>query len=182
MTAQVEENILTVALVNIHGQSGLDQAKQMQIETFIIQNKIDILHLQEINIVEDSFRYCNFISSCYNIISNNSPTKYGTASLIKSDLSAENIVCDSEGKVIIFDIGNITLGNLYLPSGTDAKSRAGREKYCAETLPRLLTHAKSTGCIGGDLNCITDKKDATKHPEPKTSPSLKRHLSGKIAS
>ena len=55
MTAQVEENILTVALVNIHGQSGLDQAKQMQIETFIIQNKIDILHLQEINIVEDSF-------------------------------------------------------------------------------------------------------------------------------
>ena len=174
MTAQVEENILTVALVNIHGQSGLDQAKQMQIETFIIQNKIDILHLQEINIDEDSFRYCNFISSCYNIISNNSPTKYGTASLIKSDLSAENIVCDTEGRVLIFDIGNITLGNLYLPSGTDAKSRAGREQYCAETLPRLLTHAKSTGCIGGDLNCITDKKDATKHPEAKIFPSLKR--------
>ena len=138
MTAPAEENILTVALVNIHGQSGLSQSKQMQIETFIIQNKIDILHLQEINIVEDSFRYCNFISSCYNIISNNSPTKYGTASLIKSDLSAENIVCDTEGRILIFDVGKFTLGNLYLPSGTDAKSRSSREKYISETLPRLL--------------------------------------------
>ena len=52
--------------------------------------------------------------------------------------------------------------------------RASREQYCAETLPSLLIHSKSTGCIGGDLNCIIDKKDATKHPDAKMSPSLKR--------
>ena len=174
MPEQKQSNILNVAVVNIHGQSGLDQSKQMQIETFLQHNNIDILHLQEINILEDTFRYCNYISSNFILLSNNSPTKYGTASLIKSDLEAENIVCDTEGRIIIFDVGNLTFGNLYLPSGTDSKSRASREQYCAETLPSLLIHSKSNGCIGGDLNCIIDKKDATKHPEAKMSPSLLR--------
>ena len=169
-----KETILTLALVNVHGQTGLNQSKQKQIETFLHHHKIDILHLQETNILEDTFSNCNLINSSYNILSNNSPTKYGTASLIKSDLEAENLVCDAEGRVLIFDIGNITFGNLYLPSGTDAKSRASREQYYAETIPKLLIHSKSTGCIGGDLNSITDKKDATKYPEAKMSPSFQR--------
>ena len=174
MNLQKEDNILTIALVNIHGQTGLTLSKQMQIETFLQHNKIDILHLQETNILEDTFNNCNLISSSYNIISNNSPTNYGTACLIKSDLEAENLIYDSGGRVIIFDIANLTFGNLYLPSGTDSKSRASREQYCAETIPQLLVHSNSSGCIGGDLNCITDKKDATKHPEAKLSPSLNR--------
>ena len=64
MPEQKQSNILNVAVVNIHGQSGLDQSKQMQIETFLQHNNIDIIHLQEINILEDTFRYCNYISSC----------------------------------------------------------------------------------------------------------------------
>ena len=147
MIEQEKSNILRIAIVNIHGQTGLNQSKQIQIETFLHHNNIDILHLQEINILEDTFSNSNFISSSYNILSNNSPTKYGTASLIKSDLEAENLVCDSEGRALIFDIGNLTFGNLYLPSGTDSKSRASREQYCAEILPRLLIHSKSLGCI-----------------------------------
>ena len=135
MTALEEESILTVALMNIHGQSGLNHAKQMQIETFLSHNDIDVLHLQEIDIVEDTFRNCNFISSSYNILTNNSPTKYGTASLVKSDLYVENIVCDTEGRALIFDIGKFTHGNVYLPFGTDARSRTSREQYCSETLP-----------------------------------------------
>ena len=83
MTPPAEENILSVAYINIRGQTGLSSAKQDQIETFILRNKIDILHLQEINISEDSFSNCNTISSSYNLLSNNSPTKYGTASLVR---------------------------------------------------------------------------------------------------
>ena len=30
------------------------------------------------------------------------------------------------------------------------------------------------GCVGGDLNCIIDKSDATNHPDAKMSNSLKR--------
>ena len=174
MNSSRKENILTLALVNIHGQTGLNQSKQMQIETFLHHHKIDILHLQETNILDDTFINCNLINSSYNILINNSPTKYGTATLIKSDLEAVNLVVDAEGRVLIFDIGNITFANLYLPSGTDAKPRAGREQYCAETIPKLLIHSNPTGCIGGDLNSIIDKKDATKHPEAKMSPSFQR--------
>ena len=86
MNPQKEENILSIALVNIRGKSGINQSKQMQIQTFLQHNKIDILHLQETNILEDTFRNCNLISSSYSIIFNNSPSNYGTACLIKSDL------------------------------------------------------------------------------------------------
>ena len=172
MTNHKDDNTLTIAIVNIHGQSGLKQPKQMQIQTFLQQHKIDIIHLQEINILENSFKNCNFIHSNYNILHNNSPTKYGTASLIKSDLDFDNVVCDSEGRALLFDVGNLTFGNLYLQSGTDAKSHTNREHYSSAIIPSLLTHAKPSGCIGGDLNCITDKRDATKNPEAKISPCL----------
>ena len=116
MTSHKEDNILTVALVNIHGQTGLSQPKQKQIETFLQKNDIDILHLQEINIVDDTFRNCNFINSSYNILHNNSPTKYGTASLVRSELSPKNIRLDLEGRVIVFDIGQFTTSNFCVHS------------------------------------------------------------------
>ena len=115
--------ILSIDFVNIRGQSGLTSAKQAQIESFLQKQKLDVLHLQEINICENSFSNCNIISSSYNIISNNSPSKYGTASLIKSDVITENINLDSNGRAIVFNIGAITLANLYLSclQGKDEK-------------------------------------------------------------
>ena len=100
-----EETILSVAFINIRGQTGLTISKQNQIESFIVRNKIDVLHLQEINILEDSFSMCHVISSSYNLLSNNSPTKYGTASLIRSELTPENILLDSNGRAIVLTLG-----------------------------------------------------------------------------
>ena len=131
-------NILSVAFMNIRGQTGLTSPKQDQIESFIVRNKIDVLHLQEINITEDSFSTCNVISSSYNLLSNNSPTKYGTASIIRSDFTPENILLDSTGRAIVFNIGDMTLANLYLPSGTDSTSRYSREQHFSEIIPKLL--------------------------------------------
>ena len=166
--------ILSIGFVNIRGQSGLTSVKQAQIESFLQKQKLDVLHLQEINICENSFSNCNIISSSYNIISNNSPSKYGTASLIKSEFITENINLDSNGRAIVFNIGAITLANLYLPSGTDAPSRSSREQYFAETLPHLLLNRLDSGCIGGDMNCITNKLYCTHNPASKMSPSLTR--------
>ena len=160
--------------MNIRGQTGLTISKQAQIESFVVKEKIDVLHLQEINICDDSFSTCDILSSTYNIISNNSPTKYGTASLVKTDFIPENILLDSNGRVIIFNIGSVTLANLYLPSGTDNISRSGREQYCSETIPKLLLNRLDSGCIGGDFNCIIDKADCTNNPASKMSPSLVR--------
>ena len=41
-------------------------------------------------------------------------------------------------------------------------------------MPQLLINRNQMGCIGGDLNCIIDKKDTTNHPDGKMSNSLKR--------
>ena len=121
------KNILTLAYLNIHGQSGLKLEKQFQIEDFLKTNNVDILHCQEINIDEETFSTCDFISSSYNIVSNNSSNKYGTASLVKNEFGIENIVKDTGGRVVMFDIDNMTFGNIYLPSGSDNVSRSNRD-------------------------------------------------------
>ena len=47
--------ILKVGFINIRGQTGLKLPKHLQIENFIRENCLDILHLQESNIEEDTF-------------------------------------------------------------------------------------------------------------------------------
>ena len=81
---------------------------------------------------------------------------------------------DTEGRAIVFNLGNITLGNFYAHSGTDAVSRGNREHFCGEIIPNLLINRKDSGEIGGDWNCITRKEDCTQYPESKMSPCLKR--------
>ena len=162
------------AFLNIQGQTGLKSDKSEQIENFVKKYKVDALHLQEINISEDSFSNCDFLMSNYNILPNNSVNKYGTATLIRSDFCPTNLRCDTMGKVQIYDLGNISFANIYFPSGTDGNSRAAREELCSQVLPNLLINSKDDGYIGGDFNCITDKKDATHNPEQKMSRSLER--------
>ena len=99
---------------------------------------------------------------------------YGTASLIRADLEYSNVKYDTSGRAIVFTIGDTTFGNFYGHSGTDNISRTNRENFFAETVPSLLSNSGSSGCMGGDLNSITEKIDATNHPAAKMSPSFKR--------
>ena len=52
---------------------------------------------------------------------------------------------DTQGRAIFFDIENITLGNIYLQSGTDGQSRGQREQYSSETIPQLLVNTRDAG-------------------------------------
>ena len=173
----VGRNIFIQAFMNIHGQTGLPTSKQKQIENFLSRYNVDILHCQEININEETFSQCNFINSNYSIISNNAVNRYGTATLIRNGLIPENIRKDINGRAIFFNVEGITLGNVYLPSGTDGPSKADRENYFSETIPQLLVNRKSSGCWGGDFNCVTKKVDCTHNPESKLSSTLTRLLS-----
>ena len=166
--------LLCIAYINIHGQTGLTIEKQLQIENSMIRNDIDICHCQEIHVEENTFEECTLLSSSYNITSNSSDNRYSTASLVKNCYNISNINLDIDGKVIIFDIENITIGNIYLPSGTDAISRSKRESLLSETIPRMLINRQMSRLIGGDWNCILNKEDATNYPEQKLSPSLVR--------
>ena len=165
---------LKISYVNIRGQTGLQIEKQLQIEEFLKLNKCDILNLQEAHIETDTFSECDYIVSNYSLISNNSSNKYGTACLVKSDLVVEDVMLDTEGRVIVFEIAGVTFGNVYLPSGTDGATRTRRENYCAQTIPQILVNRKESGCVGGDFNCITNKIDCTSHPDAKMSASLAR--------
>ena len=51
--------VLSIGFMNIRGQTGLTKAKQVQIESFLIKQNLDILNLQEVNICDDSFSNCD---------------------------------------------------------------------------------------------------------------------------
>ena len=89
-TADVQEHpVITVAYVNCRGQTGFNVSKQLQIENYLQTFSIDILHLQESRIDADTFTQCNFLSSNYSVLQNNSHNQYGTASLVKNSLTPE---------------------------------------------------------------------------------------------
>ena len=157
------DTTLTIAYMNIRGQTGLDISKQLQIEHFTKSYKIDILNCQEINIIEDSFSNCNYINSSYNIISNNAQNKYGTCCLVSNNFKTENIKTDTNGRIIAFNIENVAFCNIYLPSGSDSVMKNSRENYSAEIIPQILINCKESGLVGGNWNCLTDNIDATKN-------------------
>ena len=145
---------IVVASLNMHGQSKLPHSKQCQIEDFLKHEHIDILHCQEINIKEDSFKTCKYINSQYNLITNNALNEYGTSSFVKTDIETSDHKCDTEGRALVFSIGDLSLANVYQKSGTDNLSRNQREHYCSEMIPQLLLNSKDCGTISGDWNCI----------------------------
>ena len=112
--------------MNTRGQTRLNLSKQFQIENFVKTHNIDILNCQEINVENDSFSQCRYLTSSYEIISNNATNKYGTCSLVKSCLDFSNIKMDTEGRVIFFDVNEMTFGNVYLPSGNDPENKIKR--------------------------------------------------------
>ena len=128
--------------MNIRGQTGLDIVKQLQIENFLKAYKIDILNCQEVNIEADSFNNCSYISSNYNILSNNAQNKYGTCCMVSNQLSPENLKTDTNGRLISFDIENMTFSNVYLLSGSDPVMKRDRENYAAEVIPQILINSK----------------------------------------
>ena len=56
---QTRENLssssLNIAFINCVGQSKFSLAKQLEIQNFIKSQRLDILHLQEVKIENDSF-------------------------------------------------------------------------------------------------------------------------------
>ena len=117
-----QDHNISILSMNIWGQTNLTLQKQLQIEDLIKFYKSDVIHLQETDVDDNTFSACKFITNNYTVIVNNSPTGYGTTSLVRNDLEVENISFDTSGRVIVFDIQNTTHCNVYLEAGTDAVS------------------------------------------------------------
>ena len=119
---------MKIAYLNIYGQSGLSNQKLLELENFIELNRLDIVCLQETNIQENTFSGCNILNR-FNLIVNNSKSGYGTCTLVRSIFTYENVIKDSEGRLISIDIDGLTFVNIYLQSGTDQGSKTEREEY-----------------------------------------------------
>ena len=132
------------------------------------------MNLQETQIDPESFNNCEHIISNFNMLINNAQSKYGTCSLIFSNIQHDNMRYDTAGRVIVIDLPDFqyTTGNVYLPCGIDQTARQKREEYSSLILPNLLLDRLPNGIVGGDWNYILSKKDYTKNPEVKMSPSL----------
>ena len=67
---------LKIGYLNLRAQTGFGTTKQLQVEHFVKQHMFDILHLQEAQILEDSFETCEYITSNYTILTNNARNPY----------------------------------------------------------------------------------------------------------
>ena len=77
---------LSILNLNTYGQTKFTPEKQLEVQDMIKFYKCDIIHLQESDCNEDTFKHCNYVKNNFILITNNSQTKYGTACLIKNSL------------------------------------------------------------------------------------------------
>ena len=88
---------LNIGFVNVFGQTGLKPDKVKRISDLTKEYNLDIVHLQETQVEFDSFEGDDFINNNFNIISNNSQSKYGSCSLVSSTFNYDNIRYDDAG-------------------------------------------------------------------------------------
>ena len=130
--------ILRVATLNCQGQSGITPTKALYINDMLKRSNIDILHLQETYINEETFEHCSLIESNYNVVKNNAINNYGTASLVKNNLTIKELRYDTEGRIIMFEIKKFLFANIYPKSGTDTVSRQHRENMFSTVVPNMI--------------------------------------------
>ena len=142
-----QKSRITIGHINVYHQGGLDLAKQLEIEQQVKDHRLDIVHLQEINMSGEVFRDCPHLSSSFTFLSNTtSPTGYGTASLVKNSFAVKGLRGDEEGRVICFELDDwLTCWNVYLQSGQKRDANNSREEYCGKILPQLLLNRKPNG-------------------------------------
>ena len=78
-----------------HVNTCLDKSKPVFIENFIRSYNIDFLNCQKINILEETFKNCNFIVSTYENVQNNASNDNGRCCIVSNSLSTDNLKVDN---------------------------------------------------------------------------------------
>ncbi|KAJ4442407.1 hypothetical protein ANN_03993 [Periplaneta americana] len=123
--------------------------KQQLLRSFIYNNDIDVLLLQELNIEANR----------------------GTTIIYRSGLPIKQSELHPSGRILsILTEANELIVNVYLPSGTN--NRTERERVISDDLPFYLRHKYNMLILGGDFNNVLNAKDQLGAYNP--SPGLKR--------
>ena len=152
-------NIWNYATLNINCIQ--EKNKQQLLKTFIWQNNIDILLLQEVNT-----QNLDFIGPQYDYVVNIGDRNLGTAIIYRAGLEAEQCEKHCSGRVTSMKIQGTQVINVYLPSGTNRRQE--RELFINKELPFFFRHRYARIIIGGDWNCVLHAKDQSGqyHPSP----------------
>ena len=73
-----------------------------------------------------------------------------------------NIVCLPTDRGMAAQFQNVTIVNIYAPSGTERNRN--RENLFSNELPYLLRDIPPSFLVGGGFNCVLANIDATGHP------------------
>ena len=131
---------------------------------------IDILNLQEFHITDNTFEFSPYLNANYNIIINNSETRYGTACLVSFSLRYDIVRMDTNGQITGFNLPDIefTVAHVYFPCGQKLSIKDLRQAHSGHVIHELLIYIRSSGVMLGDFNC-----DCSNFQSFKLSASLK---------
>ena len=145
--------IYKIATLNINGMSTPPRIAMLE----------DILQKQEegIFLQEDTRPVFDDIRG-FTAYTNIGTTGRGTAILTRDHIQLINIVCLPTGRGMAARFQNVTIVNMYGPSG--AEKRRDKENIFSNELPYLLRDIPPSLLVGGDFNCVLTNIDATGHP------------------
>lgn len=129
--------------------------KLASLREFIYDSGADIVFLQEVRIL-------NLSVTGFRTIANVAPEAgTGTAILLREGIPANDIELLESGRGISCRIYDVTLINLYAPSGSSNK--AERSLFFKEEIIYLLRRCPVNVLMGGDFNCVLHAKDQFPH-------------------
>ena len=140
-----------IATININGVTA--PTRQRMLREFIRFHEIDILLVQVTQmILQDFLGY----DPHYNI----GTSSRVTAIVAREGIRLENIIRLPTGRANGARFRDTWIMNIYAPSGT--AKRKEREHFYSTELAYLLTAAPQLVVMGGDFNCVLERKDATR--------------------
>jgi len=144
---------LKIATLNISDLSS--PTRIAMLDAFVQLHDLDIILLQEITqpVITDMTGYIPY----YNM----GTTRRGTAIITRDLLTLTRINPLPSGRAIASDFGDLTIINIYAPSG--ALKRCEREAFFNNELAYLLQNVSDNFLMGGDFNSILGKSDSTGH-------------------
>ena len=144
------------------------RARLPNVLTWLNENPLDVLLLQEIKCVEDNFPFSEFENIGYNVLVNGQKSYNGVAILSKS--APENVIYNLPGndhdiqrRYIEAKIEGVVFGCIYLPNGNPINTE--KFLYKLRWMEILRKHAQNLlmqevpVILGGDFNIIPTDED-----------------------
>jgi len=146
-------DIYKIATLNINGMATLPRIAML--EDFLQKQEIDIMLLQEVTrpVFDDIRGFAAY--------TNTGTTWWGTATLTRDHIQLTNTVCLLTGRGMAADFQNVTIVNIYAPSG--AERRRDRGNFFSNELPYLLRGIPPLLLVGGNLDSVLTNRDAIGH-------------------